>query len=229
MDSAVDSAVVQAIRSVLSRSWYSLTGGRWSCWWFAYCGFYRDVCGLDLGSDLWQRHTAYEGAMMQAGWAWLHRDFVVVSDNVRFVQTSSNRLHRDGGPAIEFRDGWALWYLNGVRVPRWLAETKAEDLEPRRLAEIPNAEVRREFVRKVGADRICHAIGTVVHESGGYALMDLEVVPGAPRKYLRMNNPSVPGVMHFEAVHPSCRTVEHAINWRRYGMTDKNWKPSVLT
>jgi hypothetical protein len=154
---------------------------------------------------------------------------VILQHRHEKVSLASGRVHCDGGPAIKYRDGFSIWALNGVTVPQWLAETPTGEIDPAKIATIENVQVRREFVKKVGADRICHKIGSKVHSAGDYDLMDLEVVPGQKRKYLKMNNPSVPGIVHFEAVHPDCNTVQKAINWRRYQNVDKEWNPNQLT
>jgi len=42
--------------------------------------FFREVCDLALGGDLWDRAKAYEATMESACWWWPHRDFVIVSE-----------------------------------------------------------------------------------------------------------------------------------------------------
>ena len=230
----VDDGVRDGVSAWKVVGWDSYFGGNLWAWWQSYQSFFREVCGLKLPHDLEAKAAAYQAVEEESGFWWPGTHVVYATDRPRQLNVwkdtrGVNRLHKDGGPSVEWRDGWALYHLHGVAVPPWLATERAEAIDPRRLKDIDNAQVRAEFVRKVGADRICHTIGKIAHESGGYALMDLEVIPGSTRKYLRMNNPSVPGVVHFEAVHPECATVEHAINWRRYGSTDKSWKPEVLT
>jgi hypothetical protein len=140
------------------------------------------------------------------------------------------RLHRDGGAAIAY-DGFDVYALNGVRVPRWLAINGQSEIDPKRVTEIENAEVRREFVRKIGIDRIYHAMGgEVLDGHGTYELVALDLRDGRRRPYLKMLNPSI-GVWHLEGVHPDCQTVQQAINYRRYGHLDVevDWTPTILT
>jgi hypothetical protein len=128
------------------------------------------------------------------------------------------RLHRDGGPALVYPDGFGLWRLNGVSVPEWLAAKPADQIDPTEILRVPNAEVRREFVRKVGITRICEATkARVVSSCGLYELLELDLSDGRRRPFLRMQNPSV-DVVHIEGVHPSCRTVQEALNYRN-GLT----------
>ncbi|OGR90316.1 MAG: hypothetical protein A2V88_16945 [Elusimicrobia bacterium RBG_16_66_12] len=106
-------------------------------------------------------------------------------------------------------------YIRGMTVPPYLVELPPEKINPREIICIKNAEVRREFVRKVGIERIVAALNaTVVDKSGDYELLLLDIGEGSPRPYLRMRNPSVPGVWHIEGVHPNVRTVAEALAWR---------------
>src|SRR5574337_1198330 len=69
VDGAVDGAVgdrqiAQAVADVISRGWpYYIGGQLWvGGWWWgpAYTSFFREVAGLELTDDLWQRGLAYE-------------------------------------------------------------------------------------------------------------------------------------------------------------------------
>jgi hypothetical protein len=74
----------------------------------------------------------------------------VVSDRPLEVHRNTNGLHQDGGPAVLYRDGFSVWALNGVRVSQEIAETPADQLDPRLIATEQNVEIRREIMRKVG-------------------------------------------------------------------------------
>lgn len=123
--------------------------------------------------------------------------------------------------------------MNGVLTPQWLAETPAQEIDPKKFAEIKNAEVRREFVRKVGVERIVQQVGAeIVDTQGDYSLLlvdlggDTGVWP-----YLKMRNPSI-GCWHLECVDKSCATVQAAINFRASRLKSlggDNWNPEVLT
>jgi len=138
------------------------------------------------------------------------------------------RLHSDGSPAFISRDGWELWYLNGVCVTQEIAEKAWDELNPRLVLTEKNAEVRREIVRKIGVERLCVALDAqCVDKSGDYELLNLDLHDGRIRPYLKMLNPSLTGVWHIEGVHPVCDTVEKAIAWRNG--VDVGDMPTVLT
>ena len=148
--------------------------------------------------------------------------FLPLPNCIRTVRYNSGyQLHCDGGPALVAttqEEGekrvWEWYFLNGVRVPKEIATTPAEKLDPRLLLETDNAEVRREIVRKIGIERVCKALNAkVIDRKGDYELLLLDLRDGRKRPYLKMRNPSL-GVYHIEGVHPSCNTVVEALRWR---------------
>ena len=162
------------------------------------------------------------------GWWAPFKDICLIQHRPKEIHLNEDKLlHKDGGPAISYRDGFSLWRLNGVKVPQWLAETREEDIDPRKLLEIDNVQVRAEFVRKVGIERVCYSLGAkCVDKKDGYELLMLDLGDGRRRPYLRMQNPSVPELWHVEGVHPDCDTVSEALVWRNGGETEA---PTVLT
>ena len=161
------------------------------------------------------------------GWTWCYTNCAIVSRRPTVYWTDGNpataRIHRDGGAAIEFRDGWKIWALNGVRVPKWLAETRDTAIDAHRFHEVKNADVRREFVHKVGIDRICAACNAKLLQKSTdemYELLELNV-ENQPWRYLKMRNPSLSTpdneVWHVEGVNNRCETVRDALLWRLNG------------
>ena len=228
MYSAVGSAVGSAVYSALKPFWHYWFGGSLWCGWRAFCSFFTEVCGLDVGELFNERLAAYNLAESSAGCWWANKDFVMVSDRPEHISLVNGQLHSEKYLAIKWRDGWGLWMLNGVRVPEWLVMTPERDLDPAVLTKIDNAEVRREFVRKVGAERIVSALSPGAIDKASYRTKDGREHPyelhrlnvgGDEWSYLRMLNPSV-GLVHFEGVPNECRTVQEALNFRN-GLSGK--------
>ena len=85
---------------------------------------------------------------------------------------ANNQLHNENGMAVEYADGWGFYSLNGVSVPEWLVTEKWNKIDPMKFAEIENAEIRREFVRKVGIERIVQKCGCeTLDKHGDYELI----------------------------------------------------------
>lgn len=132
--------------------------------------------------------------------------------------------------AVEYKN-WGVYSLNGIRVPEYLAMTPSEDLEIDWFHQQQNADVRTEFVRKFGVERML-SMGKKIdtHENydeewwtkSEYELWDMaSLFPNLDyQPYLKMQNQTTK-VWHVEAVSPNCRTLEDAIKERFGGMNFK--------
>ena len=86
-----------------------------------------------------------------AGWWWPMRDTVILTDRPDTLHRDpQGRLHCETGPALRYRDGWAIHAIHGVRVPADLIET---GWDVKRTLEEDNAEVRRAAIELTGWDR----------------------------------------------------------------------------
>ena len=155
--------------------------------------------------------------------------FVYTFDNVVFVCDRPTKiykkdvlLHCENGPAVEFSDGYCLWYLDGVEVPEKLVTTKETNLDPKEWIQHENVSVRAQFVKKYGVERL-KSYGMMIHKAdvfiGGknhhYEVINMERLLGVFSPYLQMENASVKGVFHMEGVPVDCDTVEKAYNSRK--------------
>ena len=170
VDGAVRDAVGGAVREVLRNAWKNVIGGQFwvggSYWWGpAFTSYFRDVCGLELEGDLWDRGRAYEATAEAACWWYPHKDFVLVSERPTVIHREladparprgwgSHRLHCGDGPAVGFRDGWGVWAWRGVRVTQQIIE-HPETLTVEQISAEQNAEVRRVMVERMGWDNFC--------------------------------------------------------------------------
>jgi len=202
-------------------------------WWAPYCIFPRDYLGVEYTEEENEKLEAWADLMKSCCWWWTYENMAIVSDRPDEIhwegdEPANRQLHCDGGPAVRFRDDYSFYFLHGVSVPEWLAVTPAEKIDPARMHEIANAEVRREFVRKVGIDRICEALDArVLDESddGMYQLIELDAATtGEDRwRFLRMRNPSIDAI-HVEGVANTCETVDDALIFRIQGTEDRGYR-----
>ena len=165
VDDAVHRAVHDAVddaRDAVLKHWDYYIGGqfwpsRWA-WGCAYTSFFREVCGLHLPDDLWDRVRAYEETIKSACWWWPHRQFVIVSERPLAIHRErigsrgwgSHRLHNDDGPAVEFR-GFSVYAIHGVRVDERVI---TNDFTATNILEEKNAEVRRIMMERFGFQRL---------------------------------------------------------------------------
>jgi hypothetical protein len=81
-----------------------------------------------------------------------------------------------------------------------------------------NAENRMKIVKVNGIKAIYDACGATSVEVGageedGYELITLNMGDNRHRPYLKMVNPSTQEI-HIEGVHPDCKTIKAALEWR---------------
>jgi hypothetical protein len=187
--------------------------GAFSAGYFSFYDYIEQVLGVDFDTDFWPiyRDTC------EMGPAWMMEGVCVVSDRPRKIEMRDGQLHCDDGPAVEYRDGFSIYALNGVRVPAEIVDTPIDELGSHIIVETRNAEVRREIVRRIGIERVMEELGgECMDKDGDYELRLLDI--GDDKyPYLKMKNPST-GEWHVEFVHPGCNTVREALTWRNWGL-----------
>jgi hypothetical protein len=183
VDDAVDDAkykkIRQAVSAAISTGWRNYLGGQfWIGGWYwgvALTSFFREVCDLEIGRDLWERGKAHE-AIAESACCWYpHKNFIMVCERPTVIHCElvsrnnlrgfgSHRLHADNGPAISWPDGWGLYVDHGVRMPFDVGHDRRKLTVARIDAEV-NAEVRRVMIKWYGVDRYMRDCGAqVVHE-----------------------------------------------------------------
>ena len=159
---------------------------------------------------------------------------LIVERPIRLTVNGAGQLHNESVAAIEYADGWKCYYLNGISVPEYLVVTPSEELDINFFLKEQNADVKAEFVRKFGVERMIH-LGKLVDSyknyklesdhlwsKSQYELWDMAVLfPGLDyQPFLKMANQTT-GIWHFEAVSPECRTIEAALT-ERFGGKNLN-------
>ena len=193
-------------------------------YWIAYCMYPERYLNIDYKEYSETLHL-WDTLGKSCGWWFPYENICFVSDRPKEIHKKGIQLHNETGPALSFRDGYSLWFLNGVDVGEVIVTTKAEEIDCSIILKEKNAEVRREIVRKVGIERVCEKLNAkIIDKVNNYELLMLDLGDDRTRPYLKMLNPSI-GIYHIEGVHPDCNTVEKALNWRN----QIEESPSVLT
>jgi len=202
--------------------WPYLDGQYWAPY-LAWYYFYKEVVGLTLTTDI-----SLIEELIQFGNIYPLEDKCIFAESLKTCKRNVNGLHCDGGPALEYHDGTIIYSLNGVQVPDWLALTPAGKLDVKQFASIQNTEVRREFIRKIGIERLCTELhATLVDKKGDYELLDVDLGGRTGVwPYLKCLNPSIE-VWHMECVDRACRTVDQALAFRNN--LPKYVPPEILT
>jgi hypothetical protein len=229
--SAVHDAVYGAVGNAVLRDWSKYLGGQfWVGGWYggcAYISFFRDVCGLKLPGDLWERSRAYEGTVSSACWWWPHRDYIIVSEHPvaihteRVPGTTRTRLHCGTDMSVKFGDGWGIWSWHGVRVTEQII-LSPETLTAQQIASERNAQIRQVMVERVGVERICQMFhakmldqATITIDGVRHPYELLHCTVGTTTfTALKMINPSM-GIYHVEYVRGNPQTVREALHQRK--------------
>ena len=190
--------------------------------WIAYYKYFNKYKLLPYDENFKILDIWYDLAC-SCGWCYTFENMVFVCEKPSELSIDGmGRLHKDGGMALKYSDGYGLYMLNGIRVPKWLAMTPAEKLDPALALKETNADVQREIIRKIGAERMlkhCDAktLDTWIDPKTGhtYKLMDMTIGQNIRRKYMYFEHASIPGVFFAKPVPPEVRRALHGLCWQR--------------
>ena len=195
-------------------------GNMWSSY-DCYLTAARDILGLDLPEH--EKYAAWEQCAIHGGFRFVHSEFCIVSDFPAVLRVDEqNRPHCETGPSHLWRDGTALYYWHGVKIPGEWIEDRAS-LTPQIALSQTNADARAAAIQIIGWQRMTDALGAKVvdrHPEGmaGGELLAVEkskVVAGerGTMKLLRAECPRN-GTICFR-VPDSIQTAHEAQAWSR--------------
>lgn len=199
----------------INNNWYQCL---WWRFWDCYYQFGREI-GVQFDND---KLTLFNKFLT-------HVYFCIPYDGICFISeppiksywNDKKQLHREGEAAIEFKSSideptFGVWSLNGVRVPKYLAETPAGSLDIEFFKKEQNADIKAEFIRKYGIERMV-SMGKLIDTWGNhentknfewykkseYKLIDMsslftrfDYLP-----YLYMKNQTIDGIYHLECCY----------------------------
>jgi hypothetical protein len=231
-DSAFDSAVGSAFDSAVGSANLIIpyAEGQVDSYIFSYYDYYFDILKVTVPEEIKINYEIWKESQ-QFGWIYPIDNYCIISDRPTSICLNKlGQTHNEYGVAINYSDELKIYALNGVVVPKYLVETNWNKLDCQMLIKEKNAEIRREFVRKAGIEKVCKDLGAKVIEKGfdhkgqPCELLTLNLNDGRERPYIKLLNPSI-GTFHIEGVPPDCKTLEQAFNFRN-GTKEK---PIVLT
>lgn len=223
----IEGQVWDQIRNRINNFICPSQGGQFFVNAFAFYDYMLNVAGVVIPDELSAKFDYWQ-ATTQMGPIWPLDHVCVVSDRPSEIRRNEHGLHCDGGPALRYRDGFAVWALNGVRVSQEIAETAGGQLDCALIAKTQNAEVRREIVRKIGLERLFRDLHSAVLHEETYTALDVATMQQREHHYrllmldlgggvagygLEMINPST-GTTHIEFVPQTCQTVGDALAFR---------------
>ena len=155
--------------------WKPSQGGNMWAAFTSYVAAMRDVLGLQLPA--FEKYKAWEDSARHGSYRVMHEEFCMVSDFPKQIhKDAENRPHNDNGPSHEWRDGWKLYHVHGVRVPE-LVVKNPEQITVEMIDAETNAEVRRVMVERYGQSRYLLDAGAIVVNRDDYGVLLRREVP----------------------------------------------------
>lgn len=181
--------------------------GQQEMYWIARFEFAKQI-GVTYDADADEKLGLWGEIARSIMWWYPFTKACILVDRPSAIHLKDPRtLHCETGPAFEFRDGTGVYVLNGVRVPKWLVETKAADITAEQVMGLSNAQQRAEAVKKVGLVRLKEKLKPEVIDKydlklpngkvSAYELFTIEIEGRRCGPYLQMVNPST-GHIHIE-------------------------------
>lgn len=194
---------------------------------FSFYDFFIEEKIVSFNEELKEKWEAWRDTS-RLGLIYPLDNICVVSQKPTAIHINENGLHNESGMALEY-EGWGFYSLNGVRVPKELVMTSVEDLDIAFFKKENNADIKAEFVRKFGVERMLDfgkkidSYKNYNHEwwtKSEYELWDMaSIFEGLNyQPYLKMQNQTTQ-IWHVEAVSPDCTTLAEAIK-ERFGGRD---------
>ncbi|AUT01555.1 hypothetical protein CLI64_14800 [Nostoc sp. CENA543] len=137
---------------------------------------------------------------------------------------NQNRLHAEGEPAIEFTDGYSLYFHHGVALPEEYGKLHPREWQPEWLLTQDNAELRRVLIQGIGYTRICAELQAKELDSWKeYTFLQIDnPIDVEPICLLKMTCPST-GFIHVLRVPPDTNSAREAVRWVNWGIDPEDF------
>ncbi|MDX3373708.1 hypothetical protein PV390_04745 [Streptomyces sp. ME02-6991-2A] len=189
----------------------------------------HDAAWLAAFDGRGDRLTGLAEVARNAGWWWPYERAVVISERPEVLhRDEAGRLDHGEGPALAYRDGFALYAWRGMPVPAdFLAELAS--LTPQRIREEENAELRRVMLEYYGYDRYLTESGAEpVHrdETGILWRITLEGDEDVVMVEVVNSTPEPDGThrTYWLRVPPATRTAKDGVAWT-FGLDGTAYAP----
>jgi hypothetical protein len=167
------------------------------------------------------------------GWWWAFRDTAFACERqTRLRLDERDRLHAADGPALRFRDGFAVYAIHGVRVEPWIVDEPAR-ISPAEIDAEQNSEVRRVLMDIYGIERYLDDAGAIPFAHDAFGTLYRIPHRGHPSIVLvkvRNATPEPDGTWkdYFLRVPPDMLTPREAVAWT-FGLDAPEYAPQTET
>ncbi len=184
---------------------------------------YQSLLKITLDDKTQQWYDCLNQLLEHCGWFIPFEDVCIVcvkrsstegNRPSKFSLDSETRLHAEGEAAIQFADGYGLYYYRGVALPEKYGKVHPDRWQARWLLEEKNTELRRILIQAIGYNRICEELQAIQLDSWHeYDLIKIDADADVePIVLLKMICPST-GYTHVLRVPPNMESAREAITW----------------
>jgi len=218
--SQLDSQLDSQLRSQLDSQLDSQLGLSISIWWSYWVAFGEIANQMGYNTketESWKfvRNVKFV-AFSQNG-------FACISENPTAIRWDESRtvLHCDDGPSVEYKDGWKLWTVNGVRLPHEYGEQIVMRPETQTIKEIKtekNEEIKRIRIERFGWSRFLQESNAKVLDTRRNDIENTEEAIMQTGDGMRVLVPTCKtGRLFSLEVPPEVETCEQAQDWLNSG------------
>jgi len=162
-------------------------------YWIAFYLFPEMYLGITYPKESSEKlHIMYEIAK-NTGWWYPFENLCIVSDRPEYIKCDDQkRLHSATGPAILYRDGFAVYQYHGVDIPKeWILE---KNLTPAQALTWKNVEQRNAACQILGWKDILKSL-------------EAEIIDADPNPYLgTLYSATMPGGVEQKFLAAKCGT-----------------------
>jgi hypothetical protein len=198
----------------------------------------RDVPSLETRGPVSFLIAVLRARIELAGDPYAHADYLIESASPQAVVDARGRLHRVGGPAACWRDGFSLSFLHGTHVPDRIGrgQVTIDDILRTQVHEVRGTLIelyergdRGRFLREARCD-VLH----VDHDALGHPRRLLRIALQGEEAYVGVEvtsstaEPDGSHRRHVLRVPPWVRTCRAAVAWT-FGLAEHAYAPDVET
>jgi hypothetical protein len=171
VDSAVDSAVRSAVRSAVNSAVGSADkkldfnsnyfgGNLWPAW-ISFYKLFEESKLVKYNEFDSMRLNLFADIVDSCGWWYPFENLCIVCDRPEIINIEDGQLNSENMPAIKFRDGWAIYAINGHLVPEKVI-MNPELITLEEIEKEDNSETKRIMIYRYGIGRYLSEIGAKV-------------------------------------------------------------------
>ena len=210
-DDKVVGAIETAFSPYMSANFWTIGG--------CYFDFCLEVLHGEVDRNLWE---AFQNVVSSCGWIFAFRDKCYICDRPHRVNLDDQgHLHGIEKPALEYADGWKLYFYEDIVLPEKYGGLSPDKWSVQWLMEEKNAELRRVLIEGIGYDRISEELRAkeldAWREYSLLSIRGIDVNLLNPIYLLKMICPST-GQVHALRVPPEVNSAREAIRWVNWGL-----------